>query len=118
MLNVIYLRHTVLIYIVHSCGLIVRKQLKLKVVYNNSLRRFMGLPWHNSASEMFVNLNIKSFGKMLRCFVYSFCSRIMTSGNLMLIGIYHAFALLILIYGLGGEHYYMLTCDWPHSYII
>ena len=33
-------------------------------------------------------------------------------------GIYHAFALLILIYGLGGEHYYMLTCDWPHSYII
>ena len=33
---------------------------KLKVAYNNySLRRFMGLPWHNSANEMFVNLNIK-----------------------------------------------------------
>ena len=32
---------------------------KLKVAYNNSLRRFMGLPWYNSASEMFVNLNIK-----------------------------------------------------------
>ena len=45
---------------------------KLKVAYNNSLRRFMALPWHNSASEMFVNLNIKSFGEMLRCFVYSF----------------------------------------------
>ena len=38
---------------------------KLKVTYN-SLRRFMGLPWHNSASEMFVNLNIKSFGEI--CF--------------------------------------------------
>ena len=38
---------------------------KLNVAYNNSLRRFMGLPWHNSASEMFVNLNIKSFGEML-----------------------------------------------------
>ena len=63
---------------------------KLKVAYNNSLRRFMGLPWHNSASEMFVNLNIKSFGEMLRCFVYSFRSRIMISGNLMLIGIYHS----------------------------
>ena len=25
---------------------------KLKVAYNNSLRRFMGLPWHNSASEI------------------------------------------------------------------
>ena len=36
--------------------------IKLKVVYNNSLRQFMGLPWHNSASEMFVNFNIKSFG--------------------------------------------------------
>ena len=46
---------------------------KLKVAYNNSLRRFMGLPWHNSASEMFVNLNIKSFGEMLRCFVSMFC---------------------------------------------
>ena len=63
---------------------------KLKVAYNNSLRRFMGLPWHNSASEMFVNLNIKSFGEMLRSFVYSFRSRIMISGNLMLIGIYHS----------------------------
>ena len=29
--------------------------IKLKVAYNNSLRRFKGLPWHNSASEMFVN---------------------------------------------------------------
>ena len=63
---------------------------KLKVAYNNSLRRFMGLPWYNSASEKFVNLNIKSFGEMLRCFVYSFRSRIMISGNLMLIGIYHS----------------------------
>ena len=63
---------------------------KLKVAYNNSLRRFMGLPWHNSASEMFVNLNIKSFGEMLRSFVYSFRSRIMISGKLMLISIYHS----------------------------
>ena len=28
---------------------------KLKVAYDNSLRRFMRLPWRNSASEMFVN---------------------------------------------------------------
>ena len=25
---------------------------KLKIAYNNSLRRFMFLPWHNSATEM------------------------------------------------------------------
>ena len=34
---------------------------KLKVPYNNSLPRFMTLPWRNSASEMFVNINIRSF---------------------------------------------------------
>ena len=39
---------------------------KLKVAYN-SLRQCMGLPWHNSASEMFVNLNIKSFGEIIQC---------------------------------------------------
>ena len=60
---------------------------KLKVAYNNSLRRFLDLPWHNSASEMFVNLNIKLFGEMLRCIVYGFRSKIMISGNLMLIGV-------------------------------
>ena len=26
----------------------------------------MGLPWHTSAGEMFVNLNIKSFGELLQ----------------------------------------------------
>ena len=38
---------------------------KLKVAHNNSLRRFMSLPWHNSASEMFVNLNINH---LVKCF--------------------------------------------------
>ena len=31
---------------------------KLKIAYNNSLRRLLGLPKYNSASEMFVNLGI------------------------------------------------------------
>ena len=57
---------------------------KLKVAYNNSLRRFMGLPWQNSASEMFVNLNIKSFGELLRVFVHGFLSRITISRIFML----------------------------------
>ena len=43
---------------------------KLKVAYNNSLRRFMRLPWRNSASKMFVNLNIRSFDEMHRIFTY------------------------------------------------
>ena len=78
---------TALIYIVHQimwfdCTKTVLT--KLKVAYNNSLRRFMGLPWHNSASEMFVNLNIKSFGELLRVFVHGFRSRITISRNFML----------------------------------
>ena len=44
----------------------------LKVAYNNSLRRLLGLPCHNSASGMFVNLNIPCFGELLRKYVYSF----------------------------------------------
>ena len=34
---------------------------KIKIAYNNSLRRLLSLPKRNSASEMFVNLNILSF---------------------------------------------------------
>ena len=36
----------------------------------------MGLPWRNSVSEMFVNLNIRSFDELLRMFVFGFRSRI------------------------------------------
>ena len=34
---------------------------KLKIAYNNGFRRLLNLPKYNSASEMFVNLNIPSF---------------------------------------------------------
>ena len=49
---------------------------KLKIAYNNSLRRLLGLPNYNSASEMFVNLGILSFGELLRKFVFSLKTRI------------------------------------------
>ena len=62
MLNVICLRLTALIYIL--CTHVV---------------------WlYNSASEMFVNINIKSFGELLRVFVHGFRSRIVISRNFML----------------------------------
>ena len=50
---------------------------KIMIAYNNSLRRLLSLPKHNSASEMFVNLNILLFGELLREFVYSIQSRVM-----------------------------------------
>ena len=44
--------------------------------YNNSLCRLLGLPKCNSASEMFVNLELLSFGELLRKFVFSLKTRI------------------------------------------
>ena len=44
---------------------------KLKIAYNNSLCRLLGLPKYNSVSEMFVNSGIPSFGELLRKFVFS-----------------------------------------------
>ena len=61
---------------------------KLKVAYNNSLRRLLGLPSHNSAIGIFVNLNIPSFGELLRKYVYSFRNRLESSENSIIRGIY------------------------------
>ena len=58
----------------------------LKVAYNNSV--YVGLPSHNSASGMFVNLNIPSFGELLRKYVYSFRNRLESSENSIIRGIY------------------------------
>ena len=54
---------------------------KLKIAYNNRLRRLLGLPKYNCASEIFVNLGILSFGELLRKFVFSFKTRISVSHN-------------------------------------
>ena len=56
---------------------------KLKIAYNNSLHRLLGLPKYHSASEMslHVNLGILLFGKLLRKFVFSFKTQITVSHN-------------------------------------
>ena len=60
----------------------------LKVAYNNSLRKLPGLPCHNSASGMFVNLIVPSFGELLRKYVYSFRNRLESSETSIIRGIY------------------------------
>ena len=60
---------------------------KLKIDYNNGLRRLLNLPKYNSASEMFVNLNIPSVNELLRKFVFSFKTRIIESDNSLVNGI-------------------------------
>ena len=39
---------------------------KLKIACNSGLRRLLSLPKYNSASEIFVNLKVPYFGKLLR----------------------------------------------------
>ena len=63
---------------------------KLKVAYNNSLRRLLSLPTCNSASEMFAVLNIPSFGELLRKFAFSFMSRMSSSINVFMVNIYNS----------------------------
>ena len=63
---------------------------KLKIAYNNSLRRFMRLTCRNSASEMFVNLNIYSFDEMLGIFILLIMSRVSVSNNLFISSIYNS----------------------------
>ena len=66
---------------------IVTSMRKLRIAYNNSLRRLLGIPKYNSASEMFVQLNIKSFGELLRKYVFCFINRLTLSDNTMLVSI-------------------------------
>ena len=57
----------------------------LRIAYNNSLRKLLGIPKYNSASEMFVCLNIPSFNELLRKHVYSYRSILLASHNCILL---------------------------------
>ena len=76
---------------------------RLRIAYNNSLRRLLGIPKHNNASGMFVQLNIKSFGELLRSYIHSFTNRLQCSYNLILSSICESTVpIFILIFGHGG----------------
>ena len=60
---------------------------KLMIAYNNGFRRLINWPKYNYASEMFVNLNILPFSKLLQKFVFSFKTRIIESHNSLVNGI-------------------------------
>ena len=62
----------------------------MKVAYNNSLRHFMRLSCRNSPSEMFVNLNIRSFDEILRIFTFEFMSRAVVSNKVLISNIYNS----------------------------
>ena len=54
---------------------------KVRVAYNNSFRIIFKLPRSCSASQMFVNNDVLSFGELLRKCVYNFICRIDASQN-------------------------------------
>ena len=75
----------------------------LRIAYSNSLRRLLGIPKHNNASGMFVQLNIKSFGELLRSYIHSFVNRLQCSYNLILSSICESTVpIFIPIFGHGG----------------
>ena len=57
---------------------------KLRISYNNSLRRSLNIPKYNNVSEMFVNLYIKSFNELIRNYIHSFMNSPQCSNNLPL----------------------------------
>ena len=54
---------------------------RMRIAYNNSLRRLLGIPQHNSASGMYVQLNTKSLGELLISYIHSFMNRLQCSNN-------------------------------------
>ena len=75
---------------------------KIKNYIYNSRRRLLGIPKYNSASEMFVQLNIKSFGELLRKYVFCFTNRLILSDNSILVSICDSSVLISLAFGIGG----------------
>ena len=59
----------------------------LRISNINSLRRLLDIPKYNSASEMFVQLNMKSYGELLRKYVFCFINRLILSDNSILASI-------------------------------
>ena len=55
--------------------------LKVRVGYNNVFRRLLGFGRRCSASGMFANCRVKSFGEIQRNLAFSFQSRLLNTGN-------------------------------------
>ena len=57
---------------------------RLRVTYNNILRRLLGVPPWESASRMCVTANVKTFQELQRATVYNCMSRILNGTNALI----------------------------------
>ena len=75
-------------YQLYGCSLWSRFRLstlnRLRVCFNNVLRKLVGLPPWCSASSMFANLNVRSFQEVRRYVAFSLLSRISVSVNTLI----------------------------------
>ena len=60
---------------------------RLKVNYNNIMRRLMGVPTYSSASFLFGTLGVRSFNELLRTNQYSLMKRVKDSTNRLIMDI-------------------------------
>ena len=91
-LNVIYLRHIVLLCIVHLCGLTSLIRFWKKWKSHITIVCVVSWNYHGVTAlvKCFVNLNICSFDEMLRNFTFGFMSRVIVSNNLLISSIYNS----------------------------
>ena len=93
----------------------------LRIAYNNSLQKLLGIPKYNSASEMFVCLNIPSFKELLRKYVYSYRSRLLASHNCILLSMCSSVVprSVFSYMGLVGMHSYSIVrCNILYLFIV
>ena len=63
---------------------------RLRVNYNNILRRLLNIPPWNSAREMFVNMRVRSFAEQRRVCCYSLMQRVQHSPNILVQRVVHS----------------------------
>ena len=60
---------------------------KIKVIYNNIMRKLVNVPVYSSASFMFASLRVKSFQELRRSTSFSLMQRVLNSNNSMIIAL-------------------------------
>ena len=60
---------------------------KIKVIYNNIMRKLVNVPVYSSASFMFASLRVKSFQELRRSNSFSIMQRVLDSNNSMIIAL-------------------------------
>ena len=67
---------------------------RLRVNYNNVMRKLVGVPMYSSASHLFGSLGVNSLLELMRKITYSLLERVQNSSNVLIVLIYNSEATL------------------------